>query len=84
MSCTAQRKRARARFLAAHPFCAKCGAPGSIGNPLTIDHIIPRSRGGTNAQKNWQVLCFRCNVRKGSKVSDRALQLWREYRIVSA
>ena len=35
---------------------------------LTIDHIIPLSRGGTNALKNIQILCKTCNEKKGDKV----------------
>ncbi len=32
---------------------------------LTLDHIIPRSRGGTNVQSNLRTLCMICNVAKG-------------------
>jgi len=32
----------------------------------TIDHIVPRSRGGTDARDNLQLLCRRCNLAKGS------------------
>ena len=30
-------------------------------NALTIDHILPRSRGGTDAQDNLAVSCAACN-----------------------
>lgn len=34
---------------------------------LTIDHVIPRSRGGQDAWDNVVVACLRCNVTKGSR-----------------
>ena len=33
---------------------------------LTIDHIVPRSRGGTNHPDNLQLLCQACNSTKGA------------------
>jgi hypothetical protein len=44
--------------------CQHCGA----GHDLTIDHIHPESKGGTNDIENLQVLCRRCNCSKGVKV----------------
>ena len=35
---------------------------------LTIDHILPLSRGGGNELKNIQPLCHRCNAKKGNKI----------------
>lgn len=45
--------------------CACCGRKL---NPktMTIEHIIPLSRGGTNEEKNLTVLCYDCNQRKGN------------------
>lgn len=34
---------------------------------LTIDHVIPRSRGGTNAWNNVVACCKPCNTKKGDK-----------------
>ena len=34
---------------------------------LSIDHVIPRFRGGTSAPENLRVLCTVCNTRKGTK-----------------
>jgi hypothetical protein len=44
--------------------CVSCGAT----EKLVIDHIIPRSRGGRNDDKNLQVLCAPCNNSKGRKI----------------
>lgn len=37
---------------------------------LTVDHIIPRSKGGENNQKNLQPMCEKCNGTKGDKIPD--------------
>jgi 5-methylcytosine-specific restriction endonuclease McrA len=47
--------------------CGYCGAPSS-----TIDHIVPRSRGGPNSWLNTVAACFGCNQRKGDKTPAEA------------
>lgn len=46
--------------------CALCGIT-KTDSPLDVDHIIPRSRGGSNEKENLQALCIKCNRSKGSK-----------------
>jgi 5-methylcytosine-specific restriction endonuclease McrA len=46
--------------------CLKCGTT----NKLTIDHIVPVSRGGSNDEENLQILCEDCNSRKGDHILD--------------
>tara|TARA_R110000824_G_scaffold58774_2_gene158559 strand:- start:8560 stop:9069 length:510 start_codon:yes stop_codon:yes gene_type:complete len=35
---------------------------------LTLDHVIPKSRGGTNKWENLVTACKKCNQKKGSKL----------------
>lgn len=37
---------------------------------LTIDHIVPLAKGGRNHVSNYQTLCRKCNVKKGSEYID--------------
>lgn len=39
---------------------------------VTIDHIIPRSKGGVSNFNNCVVCCFDCNKRKGNKMLEQS------------
>lgn len=39
---------------------------------LTIDHVIPRSRGGKSTWENVVLACQKCNSRKGSRTPEEA------------
>lgn len=45
--------------------CLACDKP-----EVTIDHVIPVSKGGRNEIDNVQPLCGRCNTSKGTKTKD--------------
>lgn len=49
----------------------KCGYCSSTKN-LTIDHIIPRSKGGKNTWTNLVTCCSRCNGIKDNKTPEEA------------
>jgi HNH endonuclease len=38
---------------------------------LHVDHIVPVSKGGTTEESNLQILCGRCNRRKGKRLVAR-------------
>ena len=51
--------------------CQYCGAsPG--GNELTIDHVLPKSRGGTTNWMNCVLACVRCNHRKADRTPQES------------
>lgn len=67
--------------------CAECGLIGFErrfpkggygyytdlpGVYLSIDHKIPKSRGGSHERGNLRVLCTTCNTRKGVKMLEVA------------
>ncbi|PSO57760.1 MAG: HNH endonuclease [Cyanobacteria bacterium QS_7_48_42] len=45
------------------------------GEQLTLDHVIPRSRGGKDHWDNLVSACVRCNVKKGSRTPKEAQML---------
>jgi len=50
--------------------CQGCGE-GPPTAKLTIDHISPLARGGTNDISNFQTLCSTCNSQKKHYYDDR-------------
>ncbi|MFO1044190.1 MAG: HNH endonuclease [Planctomycetaceae bacterium] len=51
--------------------CQYCGAqPGS--EELTIDHVQPRSRGGTSTWENCVLACIECNSKKADRTPIEA------------
>jgi HNH endonuclease len=52
--------------------CLSCGRSArEDGVLLEVDHIIPRSRGGSDDMINLQTLCKKCNIGKSNKDSTR-------------
>lgn len=51
--------------------CAYCGEV-FLDRELTIDHVIPRARGGGNQWTNCVTACGRCNRRKGMRTPEEA------------
>lgn len=47
--------------------CGYCG-----GHATTVDHILPRSRGGKNTWKNTVAACDGCNQRKADRIPREA------------
>ena len=58
----------RYEILKRDQICQLCGATKS-DRMLEVDHIVPRSKGGTNDPSNLQVLCSRCNRAKSNRDS---------------
>ena len=46
--------------------CVYCGA---TNQPFGIDHVLPRSRGGSDRVSNLVLSCHDCNSRKGNKTA---------------
>lgn len=52
--------------------CLCCGIKGEeteLGK-LTLDHVIPLAKGGSNSIDNIQPLCLPCNIRKNDQIID--------------
>lgn len=49
-----------------------CQYCGRRGHELTIDHVLPRHRGGQHAWENVVAACKSCNHRKGGKTLHEA------------
>ncbi|OGU56294.1 MAG: HNH endonuclease [Ignavibacteria bacterium RBG_13_36_8] len=50
----------------------RCGYCGRGDLPLTIDHIIPKSRGGDDSWENLVSACLPCNNKKGDQTPEEA------------
>jgi 5-methylcytosine-specific restriction endonuclease McrA len=56
-------------FARDHHICQYCGAKNV---PLTIDHVIPRERGGGDDWTNLVCCCTKCNNKKGNRMPEQA------------
>jgi 5-methylcytosine-specific restriction endonuclease McrA len=52
----------------------KCRICGSTHN-LTIDHIVPVSKGGSNREHNLMVLCNGCNQTKAGEIYHEFIRI---------
>lgn len=46
--------------------CVFCGAT----DRLSVDHIVPVSKGGTSDDDNLRTMCIRCNTSRGNRMKD--------------
>ena len=64
----AQRKISRRALFARDGWsCVYCG---ERGGRLTLDHVVPRSRGGKSEWDNVVSSCAPCNLRKGDRLPE--------------
>lgn len=65
-------------FARDHNRCQYCGRKFPTSE-LSLDHIMPRSRGGVSSWTNIVCCCIKCNVRKGGRTPVEAhMRLIRE------
>jgi 5-methylcytosine-specific restriction endonuclease McrA len=50
----------------------KCAYCGRADLPLTIDHIVPKAKGGLDSWENLICACTSCNNKKGDRTPDEA------------
>jgi 5-methylcytosine-specific restriction endonuclease McrA len=55
-------------------FNRKCVYCNAENVPLEIEHIIPKSKGGTNRVSNLALSCVKCNQEKGNKTLEDFLK----------
>jgi 5-methylcytosine-specific restriction endonuclease McrA len=51
--------------------CQFCGR-AFPASELTLDHVLPRSRGGRSSWENLVACCYTCNNRKGDRTPEEA------------
>lgn len=54
-------------FARDHHRCQYCRSPAE-----SLDHVVPKARGGEHTWENVVACCRRCNVRKGSRLPEQA------------
>ena len=65
---TVTRKSWRAMVLHYRHHCLRCGLKYKF-RQLSMDHVLPVSKGGAHTIKNLQPLCLSCNASKGNKIA---------------
>jgi 5-methylcytosine-specific restriction endonuclease McrA len=73
----ATHQRLRKQVLVEERFCWICGEPTRAGDPLEVDHVVPRSRGGKTERPNLRAAHASCNRRRGAGVERQGSALTR-------
>jgi len=55
-----------------------CQYCGTSTKPLTVDHVIPKERGGVDTWQNLVAACEKCNFKKGNKTPEEADMILRK------
>ena len=50
----------------------RCQYCGTKKGPLTLDHVLPKTRGGADSWENLVCACVTCNNKKGNRTPDEA------------
>jgi hypothetical protein len=62
--------------------CEYCRAPEAVFNfPFEVEHITPRSFGGTDSEGNLALACRACNLRKSNHLRGTDSQSGEEIRL---
>lgn len=60
-------------FMSCGGICPECGKQMQISNSramdtyMTVDHIVPKLKGGTNNIENLRPMCRKCNMERGNE-----------------
>ena len=49
----------------------RCQYCGTSKGPMTVDHVIPKTMGGTDSWSNLVCACSRCNNKKGDRTPEQ-------------
>jgi 5-methylcytosine-specific restriction endonuclease McrA len=49
-----------------------CQYCGTRSLPMTVDHVVPRQRGGSYSWENLVCACTKCNTKKGNRTPEEA------------
>jgi 5-methylcytosine-specific restriction endonuclease McrA len=67
MNTPLRRRQKLALWKAQQGQCLDCGAFHAYRCSMTIDHIVPVSKGGGNELSNLRLVCWKCNNRRGNR-----------------
>lgn len=78
-----KRMRIRKHLLSISKLCSYCGIECTNSSVTsltyaTIDHRIPKAKGGTNAKHNMILSCLKCNRDKGELSPEEYIKKLRE------
>lgn len=69
-----RKRRIVLELLKIDPKCSYCKRPLDE-NSSTLDHVIPKSKGGKDSRKNFALACSTCNGYKGNLPVEEFLKL---------